>query len=155
VGDKVMQLRNNYHQGVVNGDVGVIAGIRLAGEGDDDAEDEDALSVDFQGSEIVYSAEELDQLALAYACTIHKAQGSEYGGIVLVPMVEQHAVMLQRNLLYTAITRAKDHVVLVGQLAAIGRAVANARSRRRYSRLPERLRAFTSRGSSPPPPASR
>lgn len=140
VGDKVMQVRNNYHKGVFNGDVGVIAAIRLAGEADDEAEDEEAVLVDFQGSEIAYAPEELDQLVLAYACTIHKAQGSEYGGIVLVPMVEQHSIMLQRNLLYTAITRAKDHVVLVGQLAAIRRAVANARSRRRYSRLAERLR---------------
>jgi exodeoxyribonuclease V alpha subunit len=140
VGDKVMQVRNNYHKGVFNGDVGVIAAIHLAGEAEDDEEDEDSVCVDFQGSEMAYSPEELDQLALAYACTIHKSQGSEYGGIVLVPMVEQHAIMLQRNLLYTAITRAKDHVVLVGQLAAVRRAVANARSRRRYSRLAERLR---------------
>jgi exodeoxyribonuclease V alpha subunit len=144
VGDKVMQVRNNYHKGVFNGDVGVVAAIHLAGEGDDDAEEEDAILVDFQGSEIAYAPEELDQLVLAYACTIHKAQGSEYGGIVLVPMVEQHAIMLQRNLLYTAITRAKDHVVLVGQLAAIRRAVLNARSRRRYSRLAERLRGSRS-----------
>jgi exodeoxyribonuclease V alpha subunit len=139
-GDKVMQVRNNYHKGVFNGDVGVIAAIRLAGEADDDTEDEDVVVVNFQGSETAYVPEELHQLVLAYACTIHKAQGSEYGGIVLVPMVEQHAIMLQRNLLYTAITRARDRVVLVGQLAAIRRAVANARSRRRYSRLADRLR---------------
>lgn len=140
-GDKVMQTRNNYDKGVFNGDLGVIAAIEREGgeaEGEDDSV---RVVVDFQGAAVEYFKWELDQLTLAYACTIHKAQGSEYSGIVLVPMIREHSVMLQRNLLYTAITRAREKVVLVGQQAAIRRAVTNVGSRLRYSRLAARLKA--------------
>jgi exodeoxyribonuclease V alpha subunit len=140
LGDKVMQIRNNYDKGVFNGDMGVIVAVRLEGAEDDDAEPEDeGVVVDFQGADVTYLRSELEQLVLAYACTIHKAQGSEYPGVVLIPVVTSHYVMLQRNLLYTAITRAKEHAILVGQVAAIRRAVNNVGSRQRYSRLAERL----------------
>lgn len=143
-GDKVMQIRNNYGKNVFNGDLGVISEIRLASDepesdepGDDDGEDR--IVVDFGEARVAYSRAEWEQLALAYATTIHKSQGSEYSGVVLIPVVREHRVMLQRNLLYTAITRARDCVVLVGQLQAIRHAVTNVRGRLRYSRLAERL----------------
>ncbi len=142
VGDKVMQTRNNYDKAVFNGDLGVIAAILREGGGEAEVEEDAArVVVDFQGTAVEYDKWELDQLTLAYACTIHKAQGSEYKGIVLVPVIREHYVMLQRNLLYTAITRARERVVLVGQEAAIRRAVTNVGSRLRYSRLAARLTA--------------
>lgn len=142
VGDKVMQLRNNYGKDVFNGDVGIVAAIArpAPADPDDDEEEEEQLLVSFDGRRVAYEQQELDQLALAYASTVHKAQGSEFRGLVLVPVVREHYVMLQRNLLYTAITRARERVVLVGQLDAVRRAVTNAGSRRRYTRLGERLR---------------
>lgn len=142
VGDKVMQTRNNYDKAVFNGDLGVIAAIVRDGGGEAEVEEDAArVAVDFQGTAVEYAKWELDQLTLAYACTIHKAQGSEYKGIVLVPVIREHYGMLQRNLLYTAITRARERVVLVGQEAAIRRAVTNVGSRLRYSRLAARLTA--------------
>jgi len=142
VGDKVMQTRNNYDKAVFNGDLGVIAAVVREGGGEAEVEEDAArVVVDFQGTAVEYDKWELDQLTLAYACTIHKAQGSEYKGIVLVPVIREHYVMLQRNLLYTAITRARERVVLVGQEAAIRRAVTNVGSRLRYSRLAARLTA--------------
>jgi len=142
VGDKVMQTRNNYDKAVFNGDLGVIAAVVREGTGEAEVEEDAArVVVDFQGTAVEYDKWELDQLTLAYACTIHKAQGSEYKGIVLVPVIREHYVMLQRNLLYTAITRARERVVLVGQEAAIRRAVTNVGSRLRYSRLAARLTA--------------
>jgi exodeoxyribonuclease V alpha subunit len=149
VGDKVMQIRNNYGKEVYNGDVGILTAIREPEESahDEDTEDTEGTEDDerrvvvaYPGQQVDYGSEELDQIALAYAATVHKAQGSEYSGVVVVPVVQQHWVMLQRNLLYTAITRARDRVVLVGQQAAIRRAVTNAGSRRRYSHLAHRLR---------------
>jgi exodeoxyribonuclease V alpha subunit len=140
-GDKVMQVRNNYAKGVFNGDMGVVAAIRLPEDAEEDEEGEERLVVDFEGNRVAYTRADLDQLVLAYACTVHKAQGSEYRGIVLLPVVRQHYVMLQRNLLYTAITRAREHAVLVGQAAAIRRAVTNVGSRLRFSRLADRLKA--------------
>ncbi len=141
-GDKVMQIRNNYEKEVFNGDIGIIEEVGPAGgEGSEESEEEEQrVTVNFQGTRVAYGREDLDQLVLAYATTIHKAQGSEYKGVVLIPVVRQHWIMLQRNLLYTAITRAKERAVLVGQQAAVRRAVTNAGSRRRYSRLAERLR---------------
>jgi exodeoxyribonuclease V alpha subunit len=145
VGDKVMQIRNNYRKNVFNGDLGAITEIHLVSdelegkESDDD--DEERIVVDYGEDRVAYSRGEWDQLVLAYATTVHKSQGSEYRGVVLIPVVKEHHVMLQRNLLYTAITRARDRVVLVGQLQAIRHAVTNIRSRLRYSRLAERLRA--------------
>lgn len=141
VGDKVMQTRNNYDKGVFNGDLGVLATIERDAREAEEEDDAGRIVVDFQGTAVEYQKWELDQLTLAYACTIHKAQGSEYKGIVLVPVIREHYVMLQRNLLYTAITRAREKVVLVGQEAAIRRAVTNVGSRLRYSKLAARLTA--------------
>jgi exodeoxyribonuclease V alpha subunit len=143
-GDKVMQIRNNYVKEVFNGDMGIVETIGAREDSGDEDEDE-RIIVNYQGARVTYAKTELDQLVLAYACTIHKAQGSEYEGVVLIPIVRQHWIMLQRNLLYTAITRARKRVVLVGQEAAIRRAVTNAGSRRRYSRLAERVKETSGR----------
>ena len=148
-GDKVMQIRNDYNAGVFNGDVGLIEKIDLAaerepGDGDADDEEEDAIDVSYPTGTVTYGREDLDQLVLAYATTIHKSQGSEYGGTVFIPVMRQHWRMLQRNLLYTAITRAKKQVVLVGQISAIRQAVGNVSGSRRHSRLAERLKGALS-----------
>jgi exodeoxyribonuclease V alpha subunit len=128
-GDKVMQVTNDYERDVFNGDLGIITGI--------DA-DESTVSVSFDGRAVEYSFGELDELVLAYATTIHKAQGSEYPAVV-IPLMTQHYVMLARNLLYTGVTRGKQLVVLVGQRKALAMAVRNAGSRRRWSKLREWL----------------
>ncbi len=128
--DKVMQVRNNYDKEVFNGDVGMISAIDL---------EERTLKVTFDEREIEYEALELDELVLAYATTIHKAQGSEYP-IVVMPITFSHYVMLQRNLIYTGITRAKKVVVLVGNRNAIYMAVKNNEVKNRNTRLAERLR---------------
>jgi len=153
-GDKVMQIRNNYEKGVFNGDTGVIEAIHLPKE-EEEEEEPERISVNFQGARVGYERTELDQLVLSYACTVHKAQGSEYKGVVLIPVVRQHWVMLQRNLLYTAITRAKERVILVGQEAAIRRAVTNVGSRLRYSRLAQRLKERAPDPTVPKPPLLR
>ena len=148
VGDKVMQIRNNYHKDVYNGDIGFVRAIgrfeEEEGEGreEHDAAGDDELEVlvEFAGRAVVYAREELGQLQLAYASTIHKAQGSEYAGVLMLLLMRQHSVMLQRNLLYTAITRCREKVVVIGEEAALRRAVRSAGSRRRYSRLAARLR---------------
>ena len=136
LGDKVMQMRNDYDKGVFNGDVGWIRQI--------DVEDS-TLKVEFQGeigSQLVeYEFHELDELVLAYAVTVHKSQGSEYPAIV-VPLVQQHYMLLQRNLLYTAITRAKRLCVIIGQPRALEVAVKNDRVALRNTALAERLRAM-------------
>ena len=131
VGDKVMQIRNDYDKEVWNGDSGVIDSIDADG---------DALHVRFDDRTIEYGIDELDTLALAYAATVHKSQGSEYPAVV-VPVHTQHYVMLQRNLLYTAITRGKRLVVLVGTRKALALAVRNADVAARASGLAARLRA--------------
>ena len=128
--DKVMQVRNNYDKEVFNGDVGFISAIDT---------EERTLKVTFDDREIEYEALELDELVLAYATTIHKAQGSEYP-IVIIPITFSHYVMLQRNLLYTGITRAKKVVVLVGNRNAIYMAVKNNDVKNRNTWLRERLR---------------
>jgi exodeoxyribonuclease V alpha subunit len=130
VGDKVMQIRNNYDLEVFNGDIGRIEGI--------DAEERRVL-VGYEGRSVPYDFADLDELVLSYACTIHKAQGSEYPSVV-IPIHTQHYTLLQRNLLYTAITRGKKLVVLVGSRRAVRLAVANDRREVRFSRLAERLR---------------
>jgi exodeoxyribonuclease V alpha subunit len=134
-GDKVMQVVNDYDRDVFNGDLGVIS--RL------DAE-EGELCVDFDGREVCYGFGELDELVLAYATTVHKAQGSEYPAVVM-PLSTQHYAMLARNLLYTGLTRGKRLVVLVGQRKALGMAVRNQGSGRRWSRLREWLTGMPSR----------
>lgn len=131
VGDKVMQIRNNYDKDVFNGDIGIVAEI----EGK-------TVAVAFpdrpEGARVVYEKGETDELQLAYAMSVHKSQGSEYPNVILL-MVPSHYIMLQRNLLYTAVTRAKERVMVVGAKRAVMTAVANDKTRRRYSLLAERL----------------
>jgi exodeoxyribonuclease V alpha subunit len=129
VGDKVMQIENDYDKEVYNGDVGFIRSI--------DVETHE-VRIDFDGRQVEYEAAELDRVVLAYATTIHKAQGSEYPAVVM-PVTTQHYPMLQRNLLYTGITRGKRLVVLVGQKKALAIAVRNANAQRRWSKLGEWL----------------
>jgi exodeoxyribonuclease V alpha subunit len=130
VGDKVMQRRNSYDKGVFNGDVGRII----------EARPEKGIVVSFDGEEVSYAPEEADQLALAYALSVHKSQGSEYPAVVL-SILGEHAVMLQRNLLYTAVTRARRLMVIVGSRAALSTAVKRTESRRRHTGLAEMLKA--------------
>jgi exodeoxyribonuclease V alpha subunit len=129
VGDRVMQLRNNYDKDVFNGDLGQVTRLaRDAGE----------VAVRFDEREIVFESDELDELTLAYAATVHKSQGSEYPAVV-IPVHTQHFVMLQRSLLYTAVTRGKKLVVLVGSNKALRIAVRNAEVALRCTRLCQRL----------------
>jgi exodeoxyribonuclease V alpha subunit len=131
VGDKVMQVRNNYDLEVWNGDVGRITGID---------EDEGKVAVEIDGRVVSYDSAALDELVLAYACSIHKSQGSEYPCVV-VPLHGQHHIMLQRNLLYTALTRARRLAILVGESRALATAVRNHRTSGRFTLLAERLGA--------------
>jgi exodeoxyribonuclease V alpha subunit len=135
-GDRVMQVRNNYDKGVYNGDIGRIAGIDLA-------EQEAIVLVD--GRSVMYDFSELDELRLAYAATVHKSQGSEYPAVIL-PLHTTHYLMLQRNLLYTAITRAKRMLVLAGTTKALAIAVKNDLTLRRCTRLADRLVRFAGQG---------
>jgi exodeoxyribonuclease V alpha subunit len=129
VGDRVMQTRNNYDKDVYNGDLGYITGIDLENQ---------AIGVQIDDRVVEYEWSEADELALAYAVSVHKAQGSEYPAVVM-PLLTQHYLMLQRNLLYTGITRARQLVVLVGSKRALGMAVHNNKPSERYSGLAERL----------------
>jgi exodeoxyribonuclease V alpha subunit len=128
-GDKVMQVENNYDKDVYNGDLGVVSHIDM---------EEGELHTDFDGRDVTYGFGELDELVLAYATTIHKSQGSEYAAVV-IPLTTQHYPMLQRNLVYTGVTRGKRLVVLVGQRKALAIAVKGAQTRRRWSKLREWL----------------
>ncbi len=134
LGDKVMQLRNNYDLEVFNGDIGRVTNLD---------KEEKELTVDFDGRDVHYEWSDLDELVPAYACTIHKSQGSEYPCVV-APVHHQHFLMLQRNLLYTAVTRAKKLVVLVGQRRALATAVRQQDTRKRNTRLADRLLAAAS-----------
>jgi exodeoxyribonuclease V alpha subunit len=129
VGDKVMQLQNNYEKDVFNGDIGWVVKIDL---------DEQELDVKFEGKQVSFDWSEADQLTLAYAISVHKSQGSEFTAVV-IPVVTAHYLMLQRNLLYTAITRARQMCVLVGSNRAIAIAVRNDQVSKRYSALKWRL----------------
>ena len=137
IGDKVLQTRNNYTRDTFNGDIGTVATVQSV---------EQVLTVDFDGRMIDYDFNDLDELTLAYAVTVHKSQGSEYPAVI-IPVHTQHYVMLQRNLLYTAITRGRKLVVLVGSRKAIWIAVNRAETTRRFGKLKERLSA-TSRSRS-------
>ena len=128
-GDKVMQIENDYDKDVYNGDLGIVSGIDM---------EESELAVDFDSRQVTYGFGELDELVLAYATTIHKSQGSEYPAVV-IPLTTQHYPMLQRNLVYTGVTRGKRLVVLVGQRKALAIAVKGQRTRRRCSKLREWL----------------
>ncbi len=127
--DKVMQSINNYEKEVFNGDIGIIEGI--------DREEQE-LSVRYEDRVVGYDLSELDELMLAYAISVHKSQGNEYPAVV-IPLLPQHYLLLQRNLLYTAITRAKRLVVIVGTKKALAIAVKNARVKQRYTLLESRL----------------
>ena len=132
-GDKVMQIENDYEKDVYNGDIGHI----------DDVDPETGeIVVTFDGRSVTYGFGELDMLMPAYAVTIHKSQGSEYPAVI-IPVLTQHYAMLQRNLLYTGVTRGKWLVVLVGQKKAVAIAVRNASGRRRWSELVEWLRPYS------------
>ena len=133
--DKVMQIRNNYDKDVFNGDIGTIESV--------DTEDR-SLKVDFDSKIVEYDVSELDELTLAYATTIHKSQGSEYP-IVVIPVLMNHFVMLQRNLIYTGITRAKRVLVLVGTRKALAYAVRNVVVQKRNTMLKDRLQRLWER----------
>ena len=129
--DKVMQIRNNYDKEVFNGDIGIVSSV--------DLEDRE-LTIVYDGRAVTYDVTELDEVVLAYATTVHKAQGSEYP-IVVMPVLMSHFVMLQRNLIYTGCTRAKKVMVIVGTKKAIGIAVRNMTVLKRNTMLAERLRS--------------
>ena len=129
-GDKVMQIENDYDKEVYNGDIGFVTSVEP---------DEGELTASFDDRPVAYSFGELDTLVPAYSATIHKSQGSEYPAVV-IPIMTQHYAMLQRNLLYTGVTRGKRLVVLVGQKKAVAIAVRNVSGRRRWSKLAEWLR---------------
>ena len=128
--DRVMQIRNNYDLDVFNGDIGHVTGV---------SDDREFLEIGFYDRLVRYPVADLDQLVLAYACSIHKAQGSEYPCVV-IPLHSSHYIMLQRNLLYTAMTRGRRLVIIVGEKRALAQAVRNDRQQVRYTRLTERLR---------------
>ncbi|AMY11469.1 Exodeoxyribonuclease V alpha chain [Luteitalea pratensis] len=125
VGDKVMQIENDYDKEVYNGDLGVVRAIAV---------EEETMTVEFDGRPVTFDFGDLDRVVLAYATTVHKAQGSEYPAVV-IPVTTQHYPMLQRHLLYTGVTRGKRLVVLVGQTRALAIAVRGKQTRRRWSQL--------------------
>lgn len=125
VGDKVMQIENNYQKEVYNGDIGIIQQINP---------EEGEVLIDFEGKKATYDLHELDEITLAYAMTIHKSQGSEYP-VVIIPLLTQHYPMLQKNLVYTGITRGKKLVILVGQEKALATSVNSKNIQRRWSML--------------------
>ena len=127
VGDKVMQKHNDYEKGVFNGDIGEIFAIQ-----------KDMFYVRYPEQDVKYEGQEVDEITLAYAITVHKSQGSEYHTVIMV-LVNSHAIMLQRNLFYTAVTRAKRKVILVGSKRAVQTAVQNQRTSRRFTLLIPRL----------------
>lgn len=126
-GDKVMHIRNNYQKNVFNGDIGFIQDIN-----------NEKLTVDYFDHIVTYEKNELNELTLAYASSVHKSQGSEYK-VVIIPLSTSHYIMLQRNLLYTAITRAKQKVIIIGSKKALMTAVQSNRTQKRYTLLAERL----------------
>ena len=129
LGDKVMQIKNNYEKDVFNGDIGIVCDVNT-----DDRE----LTVRFDDNYVIYDSSELDELVLAYATTIHKAQGSEFP-YVIMPLMKSHYIMLQRNLLYTAVTRAQKGLIIVGERKAVYIAVMNNQTVDRHTKLAERL----------------
>jgi len=125
VNDKVMQLRNNYEKNVFNGDIGFVVGSNI---------EDKVLYVSFEGKMVEYKFEDLDELTLAYAVTVHKSQGSEFPCIIL-PLTTSHYMMLQRNLLYTAITRATKLLILIGTKRALAMGVNNNKVKSRFTSL--------------------
>ena len=141
LGDRVMQVRNNYDKNVFNGDIGIVEQVSM---------EDRTLFVRFDDNLVEYEASELDEVTLAYATTIHKAQGSEYP-IVVIPILMTHFVMLQRNLIYTGITRAKKICVLIGQPKALAYAIRNLTVTKRNTKLKERLRGEIDASTAPIP----
>jgi exodeoxyribonuclease V alpha subunit len=141
--DKVMQIRNNYDKQVFNGDIGRIAHIDPAGK---------SVTVCFDDRQVPYAFDEMDEVVLAYAISIHKSQGSEYPAVV-VPVTTGHYLLLQRNLIYTGITRARQLVVIIGTRKAMAMGVRNNTPQRRYTDLARRLIEFQRPGPSDAPPA--
>ena len=131
LGDKVMQIRNNYEKDVYNGDIGRVSSVDVQ---------EKCLVVRYDDRYVGYDWEELDEIVAAYAISIHKSQGSEYPAVV-IPLMAQHYMLLQRNLIYTGVTRGKRLVVLVGEPRALAMAVKNNRMQKRYTWLARRLGA--------------
>ena len=129
VNDKVMQIRNNYDKEIFNGDIGKITKIIA---------DEQAVVISFDGREVVYEFAELDEIVLAYAVSVHKSQGSEYSAVI-IPILIQHYMLLQRNLIYTAVTRGKNLVVMVGTKQALAIGINNNKTQKRYTYLKYRL----------------
>lgn len=127
VGDKVMHIRNNYQKNVFNGDIGFIQDVN-----------NEKLTVDYFDHIVTYEKNELNELTLAYASSVHKSQGSEYK-VIIIPLSTSHYIMLQRNLLYTAITRAKQKVIIIGSKKALMTAIQSNRTQKRYTLLAERL----------------
>lgn len=132
LGDKVMQIRNNYQKEVFNGDIGVITAVDSANS---------KISVNYYGRPVEYNLNEMDELTIAYAISVHKSQGSEYPAVV-IPLMTQHYILLQRNLLYTALTRGQKLVVLIGMQKALSVALRNDKPQNRLSRLAERLQNY-------------
>ena len=129
INDKVMQIKNNYDKEVFNGDIGRITGIQP---------DDHEVNVNYDGRNVIYGFAELDEIVLAYAVSVHKSQGSEYP-VVVVPILTQHYVLLQRNLIYTAVTRGRELVVLIGTRKALAIGINNDKTQQRYTYLRYRL----------------
>ncbi|WP_035277507.1 SF1B family DNA helicase RecD2 [Desulforegula conservatrix] len=129
VGDKVMHLKNNYQKEVFNGDIGMISGINTSTK---------KLTVNYEGRDVEYDFDEVDELSLAYAISVHKSQGSEYPAVI-IPVLFQHYMLLQRNLIYTAMTRGKQLVILIGDRKALIKAIGNDRPAKRLSNLSVRI----------------
>ncbi|MCJ7684968.1 MAG: ATP-dependent RecD-like DNA helicase, partial [Desulfobacteraceae bacterium] len=129
-GDKVMQIKNNYDKEVFNGDIGRIARV--------DPEMRE-VDISFDGRNVPYDFTDLDEIVLAYAVSVHKSQGSEYPAII-IPLLTQHYMLLQRNLIYTAVTRGRKLVILIGTKKALAIGVKNDKTRKRYTLLEQRLR---------------
>jgi len=124
-----MQIKNNYDKEVFNGDIGRIVGIRP---------DDHEVIIAFDGRNVNYDFSELDEIVLAYAVSVHKSQGSEYPAIV-IPILTQHYILLQRNLIYTAVTRGRELVVMIGTKKALAMGVNNDKTQKRYTYLRHRL----------------
>jgi exodeoxyribonuclease V alpha subunit len=124
-----MQVKNNYDKEVFNGDIGRIVGIRP---------DDHEVIIAFDGRNVIFDFSELDEIVLAYAVSVHKSQGSEYPAIV-IPILTQHYILLQRNLIYTAVTRGREMVVMIGTKKALAMGVNNDKTQKRYTYLRHRL----------------
>ncbi|MFC2155702.1 ATP-dependent RecD-like DNA helicase, partial [Acidobacteriota bacterium] len=128
-GDKVMQLKNNYEKEIFNGEQGIVATFDL---------EEKKLLVDYEGLYVEYNVEELEELTLSFTISIHKSQGSEYDILVLI-LLPSHAIMLNRELFYTAVTRAKKKILLISDVNTVQRAISNSSPSERKTLLPQRL----------------